>query len=367
MFKRILSAAAIAFMTVLTVLAASRTIMHPDYILNKYNALSYAAEISESEKNDPVRTSADTAGNEPRQPEPAALSEGSASLNTLKNASVEISVNDVSAGEDLHASAVISGLSGSIICSAEWYYDGQPLSSSDCLMLHNGSEMKAFADITYTQDMELYHTLGLRLCCTETSGAPNELYEQTDFTVTNYSAAYYERAAAAEAIRNASGPSDVTSVYKGGGLSSYNVDYPAEVKTAFVNEKGYSSRTDYLAWVNLATQKVNIFTGSQGNWTLLHTFRCATGASSTPTPTGVTYVTYKQTAWVTDEYTVKYVTRFYPGSGYAFHSILYTPDGSRVQSAAMGYPTSHGCVRTEDAGVRWIYNNLPVNSTVVIF
>src|SRR5699024_2833842 len=43
-------------------------------------------------------------------------------------------------------------------------------------------------------------------------------------------------------------------------------DYSETVKTAFVNQRGYSSPTGYLIWLNLKTQKVNIFQGSQGNW-----------------------------------------------------------------------------------------------------
>ena len=30
----------------------------------------------------------------------------------------------------------------------------------------------------------------------------------------------------------------------------------------------------------------------------------------------------------------------------------------------MGFPVSHGCVRMEDIGIYWLYNNIPVNTTV---
>lgn len=288
-------------------------------------------------------------------------------LNSLLGSSLEITTNDVGQGSDLEAAAVIHDLSGTVICDAEWYLDGELLSTTNDLILRNGSCIGTSAEIQYSQDMELRRRIALKLSNTDFEGEPGVLYQELEFDIKNYSKAYYRRIAAAEAITHAEGAADVTSEYSGGGSSSYDVDYPDNVKTAFVNERGYSSRTEYLAWVSLSTQKVNIFQGSKGSWTLIHTFRCASGASSTPTPTGVTYVTQKQTAWVTDEYTVKNVTRFYPGSGYAFHSILYTPDGSRVKSGAMGYPVSHGCIRTEDAGVKWIYNNLPLYSTVVIY
>lgn len=42
--------------------------------------------------------------------------------------------------------------------------------------------------------------------------------------------------------------------------------YSTEVKTAFVNYKGYSSKTKYLIWISHYTQQVSIFEGSKGKW-----------------------------------------------------------------------------------------------------
>ena len=35
--------------------------------------------------------------------------------------------------------------------------------------------------------------------------------------------------------------------------------------------------------------------------------------------------------------------------------------------ASIGYPISHGCVRMYDEDVAYIYNNIPVGTTVVVF
>ena len=130
----------------------------------------------------------------------------------------------------------------------------------------------------------------------------------------------------------------VQSSYKGNYKSSYNPDYLDITKQNFVNNRGYSSNTQYLVWANLATQKVNVFQGSKGKWKLIKVFRCASGARATPTPQGVTYVTYKQTKWKTDSYVCKPIVRFYPNTGYAFHSVLYKPDESGIKDGSIGFP-----------------------------
>lgn len=331
------------------------------------------AAAAEADSDSTEDAAAPEAGSEPAEDTdrtPYIASDIRRPYQSLLGAALSIEAPEVQAGEDLWATAAVSGASGRFLCEVDWFYDGVPM-EGNCggyLVVTDGASMTAGADIEFSEDMPLEHTIGLMLSYTDpATGHTERLYRQTTVTINNYSRAYYVRKQNEEAIRSASSASEVSCVYRGSYSSSYDVDYSEEVKTAFINEGGYASETGWLVWVNLATQKVNIFEGSQGNWQLARTYRCATGAPDTPTPTGVTYTTYKQTGWVTDEYQVKYVTRFYPGSGYAFHSILYTPDGSSVLSGAMGYPKSHGCVRTEDEGVRWIYDNLPTHSTVVIY
>ena len=81
----------------------------------------------------------------------------------------------------------------------------------------------------------------------------------------------------------------------------------------------------------------------------------------------MTYVTYKQTNWTTESYTCRPIVRFYPNTGYAFHSRLYYPGTDHIKDASMGFPVSHGCVRMMDEGINWIYNNIPTKTTVVIY
>lgn len=178
-------------------------------------------------------------------------------------------------------------------------------------------------------------------------------------TVENYPAVDYETAAAT-----------VTTGYKGDYTLAWakEHDYTDEVKTAWINGKGYSSETDYLIWVSIAMQRVNIFQGKQGGFELIKSSIVGTGAPGRGTPVGTYTTTYKQSyGWTTSSYTVKPVVGFKLGTGYAFHSRLYYPNSSTIKDASIGYPISHGCVRMYDEDVNYIFDNIPVGTTVVVY
>lgn len=145
-------------------------------------------------------------------------------------------------------------------------------------------------------------------------------------------------------------------------------DYKDYEKELFVNAKGYSSKTGYLIWVSRAMQRVNIFEGTKEDWKLSYSCIVATGASHSQTPVGVYYTTYlNPTGWTTATYTCRPVVGFKTGSGYAFHSRLYYPNSTTLTDADIGMPISHGCVRMYDEDVWYIYNNIPLGTTVVVF
>jgi len=145
-------------------------------------------------------------------------------------------------------------------------------------------------------------------------------------------------------------------------------DYSDTDKVTWVNAKGYSSGTDYLIWVNLAMQRVNIFQGGAENWKLCYSCIVGTGAPGLGTPVGTWTITYKLMAgWTTDTYTVKPVVGFKQDTGYAFHSRLFYPGTSTLSDASIGYPVSHGCVRMYDEDVKYIYDTIPFGTTVVVY
>ena len=145
-------------------------------------------------------------------------------------------------------------------------------------------------------------------------------------------------------------------------------DYKDFEKETWINAKGYSSKTDFLIWVNLSMQRVNIFHGSKGSWQLVRSFIVGTGAPGHGTPVGEYYITYKQSyGWTTSTYTVKPVVGFKTNTGYAFHSRLYYPGTQRLSDASIGFPVSHGCVRMYDEDVCYIYNSIPLNTAVIVY
>lgn len=152
-------------------------------------------------------------------------------------------------------------------------------------------------------------------------------------------------------------------------------DYSTATKEGFVNQKGYSSPTGYLLWISLKTQRVNVFQGSKGSWKLIRSSPCSTGTNLTPTVTGVFSVIYKTYRWrfsdtidgqyIDDYYRVYHITGFWGGQ--AFHSRPYKSSDESLLDGTMGTPSSHGCVRMYDADCAYIYDEIPYDTTVVVF
>lgn len=141
------------------------------------------------------------------------------------------------------------------------------------------------------------------------------------------------------------------------------LDYSKPTKEGFVDLMNYDSKTDYLVWVSRYTQKVIVFTGKQGDWELIKTFPCSTGANNTPTPEGIYDINDRTWRWNFDYYYVNNVSIF--SGGHAFHSILIGYNGA-VYDDRVGIPLSHGCVRMLPDDCKYIYD-LPMGTRVVIY
>ena len=286
----------------------------------------------------------------------------------IKNVTINIGVpTKVTAGGSLVSQATFSGVDGTKICKAQWYQDGKPLSglTNDKFELSNGKVSKHTTYFTFTKNMKTSVTTGLKLTYVNPStGETEEIYAEKTVPIENYSNEWYQQRDVKRVLNL------VSSTYRGNYTTSYavNNDYKAYEKETWVNAKGYSSNSNYLVWINRAYQHVNVFTGSKGSWKLTKSFVVGTGAPGTETPVGVTKVTYKLKAgWTTSTYTVRPVVGFYPDTGYAFHSRLCTPKTDKEYDFSSGYPVSHGCVRMQKNDINWIYDNVPIGSTVVIF
>lgn len=273
----------------------------------------------------------------------------------------------VKAGGSLVTQVSFAGVSENKVCSAQWYKDGVAMANyrNDNFTVTPTTVSSITTDFTFTKDMKTSVTMGFKLTYDNPStGETEELYVEKTVPIENYSDEWYYQRDVNRVLNL------VSSTYRGNYTSSYaiNNDYETYEKEIWVNAKGYSSKSQYLLWINRAYQHVNVFQGSKGNWKLIKSFLVGTGAASTPTPTGLTTVSYKSAAgWTTSTYTVRPVVGFYPGTGYAFHSRLCYPGTDTEYDFSAGYPVSHGCVRMYKNDIKWIYNNIPVGTTVAIY
>ena len=143
--------------------------------------------------------------------------------------------------------------------------------------------------------------------------------------------------------------------------------YSTAAKEYYVNNiRNWSSNTGYLIWVSLWTQEVNVFKGSKGNWTLVRSDPCSSGANYCPTPVESVTILYKVPCWYYTNYYCHHVSVFDSARG--FHSWpIKNGTTSTVYDPAMGWPNSQSCIRMKDEATTWIYDNMPVGTAVEIY
>lgn len=130
----------------------------------------------------------------------------------------------------------------------------------------------------------------------------------------------------------------------------------------------------YKIGVSLKEQKVYIYQWTGSDYSKeLGSCKCSTGMAGYETPKG----TYQSGGRCTSgewyyfkQYNsyAKYATRIV--GGVLFHSVLYNknkkgPTNSSVNS--LGRAVSHGCVRLPEVNAKWIFDNCPEGTTIVIY
>lgn len=138
------------------------------------------------------------------------------------------------------------------------------------------------------------------------------------------------------------------------------------ITTENINTLNIESKTSYLLYVNLDEQKTYIYKGAKDNWSLLDSFSCSTGIAGKETPKGMYSVTGRGDWFFSDEFQQggKYWVQFM--GDYLFHSLPYNQAQSEVVDYTLGVPASHGCIRLEDEKAKWIYDNVPDDTKVII-
>jgi lipoprotein-anchoring transpeptidase ErfK/SrfK len=128
----------------------------------------------------------------------------------------------------------------------------------------------------------------------------------------------------------------------------------------------YSSPTGYLILTDQSTYTTAVFTGSKGNWTQIQSFPCAVGAGGA-TPDGVYSSGIKELYFGTNAYRCWYATQI--SGNYLYHSTLYKPEGAPLHSIddRTGRAISHGCIRLPLDDAKWLHDNIPRGTTIVIY
>ena len=132
-----------------------------------------------------------------------------------------------------------------------------------------------------------------------------------------------------------------------------------------------NARYPYKLIVDVSEQRVYVYEYSNGAYTKLKArFVCSTGTKANPTPLG----TYRSTERIDEwhyfvdyncwaQYAYRIVGRYY------FHSVLFKEKGGSPTSSSvrnLGRRASHGCVRLSVADAKWISDNCPKGTTVVV-
>ena len=115
---------------------------------------------------------------------------------------------------------------------------------------------------------------------------------------------------------------------------AYNYDKFDKSITEFVKENNIQSSTDYLLITSLKDKFTYVYEYKNG-WELEYKWSSTVGKSSTPTIKGVFSVGIK-----------------YPAIG--------------GNTSSVGVAISHGCIRLATSSAKWIYDNIPEGTPIII-
>ena len=140
------------------------------------------------------------------------------------------------------------------------------------------------------------------------------------------------------------------------------------------SEDALKALKPYVLKISIADQRVYAYGLDDNNehTVLVRTMKCSTGKDATPTPKGTFqsgtgpgarwYYFKKFDCWAQYAYYIE--------GDILFHSVLYNEKGGAVTQSSvnnLGRKASHGCVRLSVEDAKWIYNNCPVNTKVVVY
>lgn len=268
-------------------------------------------------------------------------------------------------GEPLRVTARFDPPFTGPVATGQWFVDGQAAGQAISVDLSRTDQVVWEHRYAYSREMNTASQITFQLRYETAQGETQSRSAVKTVTLENYSKGYYDFYEIPSVLKR------VTTGYQGDYTLAWAQahDYDARTKELWINAKGYSSQTNYLVWINTTYQRVNIFEGAQGDWTLLRSSIAATGRKGHDTPVGLYTVTLRhKNGWTTEDYHVSPVVRFKEGSGLAFHSRKYDPKAqTKLIDPSIGYPVSLGCIRMYDEDIQWIYDHIPQHTAVVVY
>ena len=178
-------------------------------------------------------------------------------------------------------------------------------------------------------------------------------------------------------------PNGKWSYFGKNGVQRMGVKYLYGLKFNFVNGKArisdlvrfnmcrkaqqYTSPTGWLILVDLRNQHMTVFSGSKGNWILKKYWICSSGMPGiTATVASANHaIGYRGYAFGDETFVCYWYTQFFKRC--LFHSSPYIPGTSICMDSTMGVPSSRGCIRLRIDRAKWIHDNMPRDTRVVVF
>ena len=142
-------------------------------------------------------------------------------------------------------------------------------------------------------------------------------------------------------------------------------------QNALFSDAAAAKPLPYRVEVSLDDQRVTVYAlDDAGNYEQVRSFVCSTGLHNS-TPRGIFLDGFPVNRW-------HYFAKFKCWAQYSFdiegdimfHSVIYSSNNERsLRSSSvynLGSPASHGCIRLEVKDARWLFENCPRGSLVII-
>ena len=131
----------------------------------------------------------------------------------------------------------------------------------------------------------------------------------------------------------------------------------------YVNNSTLSSTTNYLIWVDLYRIETYVLQKNDNHYFLIKRLNCASGANVTPSKRGIYTISNKGTHFYSRDNTyICYNYLQYSGS-YLLHSFPYSLN-KKVLDNRLKQRVSNGCIRYSFDDSKYLYENIPLNSTI---